>query len=139
METDNQMKKNTTKSASADALSNGMKKEYTIDAQGKRLGKLATEIAVILVGKNTTDFVKYKAPEVVVKVVNAKLMDISEKKASQETYQTYSGHPGGRTVETLGHLAARRGYGEVIKRSVRSMLPKNKLQKIRLQNLVISE
>lgn len=115
------------------------KKEYTIDAQGKRLGKLATEIAVILIGKNKTDFVKYIAPEVSVTVINARLLDVPDKKATQEIYQTYSGHPGGRKVETLGRLAVRRGYGEVIKRTVRSMLPKNKLQKIRLQNLIITE
>ncbi len=115
------------------------KTEYTIDAQGKRLGIIATEVAKLLIGKNTTDFVKYKAPEVTVKVVNARLMDISEKKAKQETYQTYSGYPGGQKVETLGHLAKRRGYGEVLRRTVSGMLPKNKLRDVRLKNLIITE
>jgi large subunit ribosomal protein L13 len=115
------------------------KKEYLIDAQGKRLGRLATEIASILIGKNRVDFVKYKAPEVEVKIVNARLMDVSEKKASQETYQTYSGHPGGRKVETLGHLAGRRGYAEVIRRTVKGMLPKNRLTDVRMKNLTINE
>lgn len=115
------------------------KKEYVIDAQGKRLGKLATEVASLLIGKNLTDLVKYKVPEVSVKVINARLLDVPEKKAAHEEYQNYSGHPGGLRRETLGRLATRRGYGEVIKRTVRGMLPKNKLQKIRLQNLIISE
>lgn len=115
------------------------KKEYVLDAHGKRLGVLATEIAKILIGKDTTDFVKYKAPAVMVKVVNARLMDISEKKAKQETYQTYSGYPGGLKVETLGHLGTRRGYGEVLRRTVSGMLPKNKLRDVRLKNLTISE
>lgn len=115
------------------------KREYVIDATGKRLGSVATEAAALLIGKNLTDFVKYKAPEIVVKITNARLLDISEKKAKQETYQTYSGHPGGLKSETLGHLAIRRGYGEVLKRSISGMLPKNKLRDVRLKNLVISE
>lgn len=115
------------------------KKEYQIDATGKRLGKLATEVASLLLGKNRTDFVKYKTPDVAVKVVNVSKLDITEKKAEQETYQTYSGHPGGRTVETLGHLAQRRGYAEVVRRTIRGMLPKNKLQKERMERLSISE
>lgn len=115
------------------------KKEFIIDAKGKRLGRLATEVASILIGKNRTDFVKYKAPEVEVKIVNASQMDISEKKALQETYETYSGHPGGRKVETLGRLATRRGYAEVIRRTVKGMLPKNRLTPVRMKNLTITE
>jgi large subunit ribosomal protein L13 len=115
------------------------KKEFLIDAAGKRLGRLATEVASILNGKNRTDFVKYQAPDVEVKIVNARLLDVSEKKASQETYQTYSGHPGGRKVETLGRLAARRGYAEVIRRTVKGMLPKNKLTDVRMKKLTINE
>ncbi len=115
------------------------KKEYTIDAAGKRLGRLATEVASILIGKNKTDLVRYKIPEVSVKIINAGKLDIPEKKAKQENYQTYSGYPSGRRVEMLGNLAKRRGIGEVIRRTVRGMLPRNKLQKLRLENLSISE
>ena len=115
------------------------KKEYIVDATGKRLGHVATEVAALLIGKNLTDFVRYKSPEVTVKITNARLLDISEKKAMQETYQTYSGHPGGQKVETLGHLATRRGYGEVLRRTIGGMLPKNKLRDVRLKNLIITE
>jgi len=115
------------------------KKEYNIDAQGKRLGRLATEVATILLGKNRTDFVKYKAPEVAITITNASKMDITERKASQETYETYSGHPGGRKVETLGRLAGRRGYAEIIRRTVKGMLPRNRLTGERMKNLTIKE
>ncbi len=115
------------------------KKEYQIDAEGKRLGHLATEVASILIGKNRTDFVKYKAPDVAITIVNASKMDITERKASQETYETYSGHPGGRKVETLGRLAARRGYAEIIRRTVKGMLPKNRLTPERMKKLTITE
>ncbi len=112
---------------------------YVIDATGKRLGVLATEVASLLIGKNRTDLVRHIAPDVQVTVQNARFLDVPEKKASKEVYQTYSGYPGGLKIETLGHLAERRGYGEVIRRSVRGMLPKNKLRDVRLKKLTISE
>lgn len=112
--------------------------EYTIDATGKRLGRMATEIATILLGKNQPDFAKNVVAPVKVMVTNASKLDISEKRSTEE-FQTYSGHPGGQKIETLAHLANRRGYGEVVKRVVGGMLPKNKLHKLRMQNLVVSE
>ncbi len=113
-------------------------KEYIIDATGKRLGRVATEAASVLLGKNTTHFAKNVVEPVTVKITNAKLLDINERRA-QEEFQTYSGHPGGRRVETLGHLATRRGFGEVVTRVVAGMLPKNKLHKLRMHNLEVTE
>lgn len=114
------------------------KKEYTIDANGKRLGRVATEAASVLLGKNSPDFTKNTAAAVSVKITNASKLDISESRAG-EIFQTYSGYPGGRKEETLGHLAARRGYGEVVRRVVGGMLPKNKLHKVRMKNLEVTE
>jgi large subunit ribosomal protein L13 len=114
------------------------KKEYIIDAEGKRLGHVATEAASVLLGKNTTHFAKNIVEPVTVKIVNAKKLDISEKRATEE-FQRYTGHPGGRRVETLGHLAERRGFAEVFRRVVGGMLPKNKLHKLRLLNLEVTE
>ncbi len=114
------------------------KKEYIIDATNKRLGRVATEAASILLGKNSTHVAKHITEPVVVKVTNAKLLDISEKRSTHE-FQSYSGHPGGRRVETLGHLANRLGYGEVVRRVVSGMIPKNKLHSPRMHNLVVTE
>ena len=111
----------------------------TIDAEGKRLGRVATEAARFLLGKHSPQFARHIAFPVEVKVVNARLLDISAKKRTQETYQSYSGYPGGRKVETLGHLAGRRGYGEALRRTVSGMLPKNKLRAVRIKNLSIQE
>lgn len=111
---------------------------YKIDATGKRLGKLATEIASVLLGKNQPDFVKHLAAEVTVEVTNVSKMDIPEGKKT-EIYQSYSGYPGGRKTETLERLAKRRGYAEVVERTVAGMLPNNKLKKPLLKNLIISE
>lgn len=115
------------------------KTEHIIDAQGKRLGRVATEAASYLIGKDSPEFTKNIPADTTVKVVNARLMDISEKKADMETYQTYSGYPGGQTVETLGELAKRRGYKEVLFRSISGMLPKNRLRDVRLKNLEITD
>ncbi len=114
------------------------KKEYIIDATNKRLGRVATEAASVLLGKNTTNFAKNVVEPVVVKITNAKLLDISEKRATEE-FQNYSGYPGGRRVETLGHLGERRGYGEVVRRVVAGMIPKNKLHSPRMLNLEVTE
>lgn len=115
------------------------KKEHLIDAAGKRLGAVAVEAASVLLGKRAPDFTKHLVFPVSVTVVNARLLDISEKKREQSVYKTYSGYPGGQKVETLGHLAARRGYSEALVRTIGGMLPKNKLHKVRMKNLSIKE
>lgn len=113
-------------------------REHTIDASGKRLGRVATEAAHVLLGKDLPDVEKHVVAPVKVKIINASKLDISEKRAEDE-FQTYSGFPGGRRVETLGHLATRRGFEEVLHRVVAGMIPKNKLHKIRMKNLEVSE
>ena len=115
-----------------------IKKEYTIDAKGKRLGKIATEAASILLGKKTPDYARNLTASVSLTINNVSQMEISEKKKA-EIYQTYSGYPGGRNVETLVHLGKRLGYAEVIRRTIAGMLPNNKLKKPMLKNLVITE
>lgn len=116
-----------------------LKTVYTIDAQGKRLGVIAAEAASVLLGKRSPAFAKNIAFPVSVSVINARLLDISEKKRDQKVYKTYSGYPGGQKVERLGHLAERRGYGEALTRTIGGMLPKNKLHKERMKNLSIKE
>lgn len=115
------------------------REERTVDAAGKRLGVVAAEAASLLLGKHSPAFERHTAFQIAVTIVNARLLDISEKKRDQEVYKTYSGYQGGQKVEKLGHLATRRGYGEVLVRTIGGMLPKNKLHKIRMQNLSIKE
>lgn len=114
------------------------KTEYVIDAEGKRLGKVATEAATYLLGKNSPDFVKNLVADVTVKIVNVSKMDIPDKKKI-EGYQSYSGYPGGRNVETLEHLGKRLGYAEVVRRTIKGMLPRNKLQSLMMHNLDVTE
>lgn len=114
------------------------KAEYVIDAAGKRLGKVATEAASVLNGKNSPAFAKHTVADVIVRIENASKLDIRQGKET-EIYQSYSGYPGGRRAETLEHLAKRLGYAEVVRRTVKGMLPKNKLQKLRMKNLEVTE
>lgn len=112
--------------------------KYTIDAANKTLGRLATEIATILRGKNTPDFTPNVRPTNKVTVVNAGKITTTEKK-DQDTFKTYSGYPGGLKYETRGHLRDRRGIAEVVSRTVRGMLPRNKLRADMMKNLTIEE
>lgn len=113
-------------------------REYTIDAAGKRLGKVATEAATYLIGKNAADFERHLIASVKVTILNANKLDVADKKKG-DIYQTYSGYPGGQRSETLEHLAKRLGYAEVVRRTINGMLPKNKLQKGLMKNLVVTE
>lgn len=113
-------------------------KTYTIDAAGKRLGKVATEAATVLLGKNDTKFARHTIADVDVTITNVSKLDISDKR-EDEIYQSYSGYPGGRKTETLIHLAKRRGYDEVVRRTIGGMLPNNKHKKILLAKLTITE
>jgi large subunit ribosomal protein L13 len=141
MNTISEKKNNQIKTASskeevlADGVSNS---EYVIDAAGKRLGRVATEAASVLIGKNSPDFAKNEIADVTVKIENASKMDIPVAR-EKEIYQSYSGYPGGLRSETLSHLGKRLGFAEVLKRTISGMLPKNKLRKPTLHNLKINE
>lgn len=113
-------------------------KTHTIDAAGKRLGKVAAEAAAILNGKRDISFSRHTVSNSTVTITNASQLDIPERRRG-DLYQTYSGYPGGRKTETLEHLAERRGYAEVLRRTVGGMLPNNKLKKQLLANLTITE
>jgi len=112
--------------------------KYTIDATGKRLGTVATEAATVLMGKNNPNFAKHIIADVDLEIINVSKLDVPVKKES-EIYQSFSGYPGGRKTETLIHLAERRGYGEVVRRTVGGMLPNNKHKKRLLAKLIITE
>ena len=86
-------------------------KIYTIDATGKRLGKVATEAATFLLGKNDPNYAKHIMADVAVEISNASKLDVTDKKQN-EIYQSYSGYPGGRKEETFAHLSERLGYAE---------------------------
>jgi len=113
--------------------------EYTIDAQNKKLGRLASEVAVILMGKNRADFVRNAIPDVKVKVSNAGKIFVTNKKQESETYKNYSGYPGGLRERSMKKVVADKGMKEVLKIAIKGMLPKNKLRDRMMKNLIIIE
>jgi large subunit ribosomal protein L13 len=113
--------------------------KYTIDAQGKKLGRVASEAASVLMGKKTVSFTKNTVADVNVEISNAKKTDISALKKTRDIYVTYTGSRGGLNKESLGQLINRRGMKEVYHRAVKRMLPDNKLRDERMKNLIIKE
>ncbi|MFA6253735.1 MAG: 50S ribosomal protein L13 [Candidatus Paceibacterota bacterium] len=115
------------------------KKEYVIDASNKALGRVATEAAELLRGKNTTAFAKNLAPKVTVKIINASKLDVTQKKLREKIYVHYTGHPGGLRKTALTYLIAKKGWSEPIKKAVYGMLPANRLRAVMIKNLIITE
>lgn len=114
-------------------------KTYTIDAAGKKLGRVASQAASILMGKNSVTFARHKAPDVKVEILNASQLSISEKRRATHQYAHFSGYQGGLRFENLDALAKRRGYKEVVTHAVRGMIPKNKLRPGMLKRLTVKE
>lgn len=112
---------------------------YTIDATGKRLGRVATEAATVLMGKHKTTFAKNKEGDTSVTIENASKLSIDERKREQKEYQRYSGYPGGRKTLRMEEVIEKKGYQEIVRNAVKGMLPKNKLQAPRLKRLNVTE
>ena len=113
--------------------------KYTIDAQGKKLGRVASEAASILMGKNLASFARNTVADSKVEIVNVERADVSAVKKAKDTYVTFTGFRGGLNTETLAHMIARKGMPEVFKRAVYRMLPNNKLRDLRIKNLTIKK
>ncbi len=113
--------------------------KYTIDAENKRIGRIATEAAVFLMGKNKADFARNVIPNVQVEIKNTSKALIDDSKKSQKTYSRYTGYPGGLRQPTMEQVIAKKGHRELFKEAVKGMLPKNKLRTKMMNNLIISE
>ncbi len=112
---------------------------HTIDAQGKKLGRVASEAASLLIGKKTVNFVRNKVSGVKVSIINTSKADFSVKKMKEKEYVTFTGFRGGLFTESLEHLINRKGASEVFERAVYRMLPSNTLRKQMMKNLTITE
>src|SRR3954447_3808634 len=99
---------------------------YLIDAEGKTLGRLATQIADLLRGKGKPQYTPHIDTGDFVVVVNAEKVHVTGKKMEQKLYHRHSGYPGGLRTRTLAEQLSRRPE-EVLRKAVKGMLPKNKL------------
>ena len=105
-----------------------MNRQYHLfDAQGKVLGRLATEIAKTLSGRNKVDYVPHIDGGDFVIVINMDKIHVTGNKLKGKIYHKYSGYPGGITTIALKDLL-KKDSREVINKAVFGMLPKNKLR-----------
>lgn len=109
---------------------------YLIDAKGKILGRLATKVATLLMGKGKPYFVGYLDCGDYVVVVNAAKVEVSGRKKKQKIYYRHSGYPGGFRQTTFEEQM-KRDPRKVIRHAISGMLPKNKLRDKRLARLKI--
>lgn len=104
------------------------KRQYHLfDAQGKVPGRMATEIAKILDGRNKVDYIPNIDGGDFVIVINADKIRVTGNKLEGKIYHSFSGYPGGISSITLKNLL-KKDSGKVIKNAVYGMLPKNKLR-----------
>ncbi len=107
---------------------------YEVDAEGKILGRLATEIAMTLMGKKKPNYTPHVDNGDFVVVYNAEKIVVTGNKMQDKKYYRHSGFPGGLRERTLTEMLEKKPE-EVIMTAVRKMLPKNKLASQMLKKL----
>src|SRR5512139_853771 len=100
------------------------RKWWVIDAESKTLGRLASQVATILRGKNKPTFTPHVDTGDFVIIVNAQKVVLTGRKLEQKQYVRHSGEPGGFRTEAYGHLLERKPELPIVK-AVKGMLPKN--------------
>ncbi len=102
------------------------RKWYVVDATDQRLGRLASEIAKVLRGKNKPSYTPFMDVGDFVIIINADKISVTGKKRTQKLYRRHSGRPGGMKTETFAKLQARVPE-RIIEQAIKGMLPKNTL------------
>jgi large subunit ribosomal protein L13 len=109
---------------------------HVVDAEGQRLGRLATQIAAVLQGKNKADYSRHQIAGDFVIVLNASKIEVSGKKLTQKIYYRHTGYVGHLRQRTLEEMLAR--FPErVIEKSVKGMLPRTILGRQMLRRLKV--
>jgi len=109
---------------------------HLIDVKDKILGRVASDIALLLMGKSKSNFVRNLDCGDFVVVINASQVKVTGRKESLKKYFRHSGYPGGFKAETLSELRIRNSR-EIIKKAVSGMLPQNKLKAKMLKRLYV--
>ena len=99
---------------------------FVVDATDQRLGRLASEIARVLRGKNKAEYTPHMDTGDFVIVINAEKVKVTGKKRTQKVYLRHSGRPGGMKTETFAQLQARLPE-RIVEHAIKGMLPKNSL------------
>lgn len=107
---------------------------YEVDAQDKVLGRLASKIAVVLMGKHRPTYTPHIDTGDFVIVTNVEKIKVTGKKEDKKLYYSYSGYPGGLKIQNLSEKRKRKPE-EILELAVRRMLPKSKLGRQMLKKL----
>ena len=111
------------------------RKTHVVDAEGKSLGRLAVEVAVLLRGKNKPDFVPYKDMGDTVVIKNIDKMKFTGNKLENKKYFRFTGYLGNLKTTTLKEFLIKKGPKEVLRTAVMGMLTKNKLRAQQIKRL----
>jgi len=109
---------------------------YIVDAEGKVLGRLATEVARVLRGKHKPSFSPHIDGGDFVIIVNAGRVSLTGKKLEQKIYHRHSGYPGGIRAFTAKHILGTKP-NSIVQLAVKGMLPKNRLGRDLLRKLKV--
>ena len=112
------------------------RKWYVVDAEGKHLGRLATEIVRVLRGKNKPQYTPHVDVGDFIVVVNADRVAVTGRKAEQRVYRRHSGYPGGMKETSYEQMLARKPT-EVLRKAVYGMMPKTRLARKQFKKLKI--
>lgn len=103
----------------------------------RTLGRLASSIAITLIGKHKPVYHPSQDSGDYVVVTNCQRLKMTGTKFDHKTYWTHTSRPGSLKLTTMKRTASDKGYGELLKKAVSGMLPKNKLRKVRLDRLKV--
>jgi large subunit ribosomal protein L13 len=112
------------------------RKWLLIDAEGQTLGRLATEIARLLRGKDKPQYTPHVDTGDFVVVVNAEKVVVTGKKTEQKVYYRHSGYPGGLKTTSYEEMLERKPT-EILRRAIKGMMPKTRLGRQQLKKLKI--
>ncbi len=112
---------------------------HIIDATDRTLGRVCSEAAHALLGKRSVHFAKNQALPVTVTINNASKLHLPKRRTAGKVYTRYTGYPGGFYEMTMDEMLAKKGVAEVVKKTVDGMIPRNKLRKPRMKNLIVNE
>ena len=114
------------------------KKWYVVDAEGQILGRLATEVAMILRGKRKACFTPHSDCGDNVIIINAEKVVLTGNKMTQKYYVHHTGYPGGQRIRTIGEQLKRKPTF-VLEHAIKGMLPKTRLGNEIFRNLYVYE
>ena len=112
------------------------KQWYVIDADGEILGRLSSQVAKILRGKNKPDFTPHVDCGDNVIILNAHKIKLTGNKWADKTYISHTGYPGGQRTINAESLMAKKPT-EMVRKAIKGMLPKNRLAAEQLKNVYI--